>query len=297
MQETTTYLQISIEKFKQISYSCKEEVLHVEELSINWLEARAGNDYHLFDGDSSPHSHADHLDYIVDVWLDIYAYPTDLTRQEEDMVYEGRCERKVKVASVNGYLVLGNQAMDDGFSLLDVCDAHSGDLEYAASILLDTDIFDSADSFNFFYLYDLKLEPEVDEQFCVQILKWLPTLVFRFAHVRPSLTVYYPRELPYEKPQNKPREFFDLMVEQQSQKEIMAIMNRVFGDSPSEEFDAHSEEVSFHVPAEVIDFMHKDDDPAPYPEEAKDKHEFSVYAKAGFEEIADTRLLVRIYID
>lgn len=254
-----------------------------------WVFADSGNNFAVFDWDSES---TDYYDFVRNLVIDLYGLPSDLNESEEDAAYCGHCDRRVKLGTLSGSLVLGDQAEADGYDLYDICDANSGDLEYAMAHLLRTDFFDEVEH-TFFYLYDLVMEPG-QESHKSMLLRWIPSLLFRLRSVRPAFTVFFPRPLPYEEPVNKGKELLDFMAFEEARKKMDALFV-LPNQEPAKSAPTQEPEVEYRIPEQVLSHMRQEEDRKPYPDEAIDHAEFQLYKEAGFEEIGTSRLLVNVY--
>ena len=156
---------------------------------FGWIFADCGNNSAVLNLDSDGDQSTDYYDYVLNLIIDLYGFPADLSESEEHEVYSGHCDRRVKLGTLSGSLVLGDQAEADGYDLYEVCDANSGDLEYAMAHLLRTDLFDEVEH-TFFYLDDLVMEPG-QEHHKSMLLRYIPSLLFRLRSVRPAFTLFY----------------------------------------------------------------------------------------------------------
>jgi hypothetical protein len=259
---------------------------------FGWIFADCGDSFVVFDLDSDADQSTDYYDYVLNLVIDLYGLPADLSESEENEAYSGHCDRRIKLGTLSGSLVLGDQAEADGYDLYEVCDANSGDLEYAMAYLLRTDFFDEVEH-TFFYLYDLVMEPG-QERHKSMLLRWIPSLLFRLRSVRPAFTVFFPRPLPYEEPVNKGKELLDFMAFEEARKKMDALF-ALPHETPAEEMPPEEPEVEYRIPEQVLSHMRQAEDSKPYPDEAIDLAEFHLYRDAGFVEIGTSRLLVNVY--
>ena len=260
---------------------------------FGWIYADCGSSFAVLDLDSNADQSPDYYDYVLNLIIDLYGFPADLSESEENEAYRGQCDRRVKLGTLSGSLVLGDQAEADGYDLYEVCDANSGDLEYAMAHLLRTDIFNEVDH-TFFYLDDLVMEPG-QERHKSMLLRHIPSLLFRLRSVRPAFTVFFPRPLPYEEPVNKGKELLDFMAFEEARKKMDALFP-LQGTQPSKEAPTEEPEVEYRIPEQVLSHMRQaEDSKPPYPDEAIDLAEFRLYKDSGFAEIGTSRLLLKVY--
>ena len=58
-----------------------------EEASFGWLFADCGNNFAVFDMDGNDSDAADYYDYVLNLQIDLYGLPDDLSEQEQDAAY------------------------------------------------------------------------------------------------------------------------------------------------------------------------------------------------------------------
>lgn len=128
----------------------------------------------------------------------VYMEPNDLYLSNifgRMFVYNEDTDEETLVGNLAGILVDCKHIEENGESLHNICDAHSGDMEYIASSLCDGDELKpeyGGDNSKFLYLDRLYIEPEYRN--CglgARVLEELPQLIYYSAHMIIDFTVLF----------------------------------------------------------------------------------------------------------
>ena len=229
-----------------------------------------------------------HDDYIVWCNVSLYGVPSDLSEEQENDIYNGNYKNAVNIGTLSGCLILCKQMLDDDTDIYTVCDDISGELEFVISALQEDGGPLSEKTFDeyrdVFYIEDLILKKKYNTQkLNVSILNSISDIVFSLYHVSPNILCYYPRPLPFEE---------DITKKIKKDMAVIAareIMERDLCDTkPSNsgyQLALDDEQVNY-----ILGRRNSSD---AYPETAKDNAVWSVYQKAGFIEIGNSRFLYK----
>ena len=205
-------------------------------------------------------------DYIKYYSIGIFGIPHGLSEEEEDNIFSDP-EKAVRIGTIEGYLILGEEIERRGYNLYDMCDEINADLEYVISALCESGGVMQAHNItrplNIFYIHEVEFEnEEFRDMMLTDILIELPDIMFSHTNILPEMMIYYPRPLPYD---TRLMDIQKAIANEEphlalSQDQINMVMGkRVEGDS--------------------------------YPESAKDLPLWGDYEFAGFSEWKNTRVL------
>ncbi len=230
----------------------------------------------------------------------MYGIPFSLDDDDKmERVYNQDYRGLTKIGTLIGCLILCEQIIDEGYDPLEVCDASSGDLEYAMSALSDIDgplNYETGDPCqNVFYIHELEMESEWDNaQLKSKITEELPWLVFSFLHVMPDILAFYPAPLAHT-PNIAEKERYEVLQKIAAQKIDSAL-------TPGAKEPRGQGEDNLLAFADFYQFSEDDMkfvtrrrySGSSYPETAKDLQEYAFYEANGFEEAKDSRLLYKV---
>jgi len=229
-------------------------------------------------------------DYIVWCNVDLYGVPSDLSEEQENDIYNGNYENAFNIGTLRGCLILCKQIFDDGEDVYTVCDDTSGDLEFVISALQEDGAplsEETDDEYrDVFYIEELVLKKKYNTQkLNVSILNSISDIVFFLYHVYPNILCCYPRPLPFEE---------DITKKIKKDMAVIAaheIMERELVDTK-----LNNSEYQLALDEEQTNYiLGRRNSSNAYPETAKDKDIWSLYKKAGFTEVGNSRLLYKSF--
>lgn len=208
------------------------------------------------------------------------------------MGYARQMEKATKVASVFGWMILCRDIIYNEYQPLEICDDENGDLEYAISALQDvggplTD--DSGDSTqNVFYIHEIEME--------ARIINELPYLLRNFLHVEPEIPAYYPSPMESDwEAENAERDFaLRAYAMNQVARHLDAIgLNTNVADNHGKKVVQFTGDYHFSED-EIKMVMGRRNSGSGYPENLKNRDEWDLFERAGFEEADNSRLLYKL---
>jgi len=229
-------------------------------------------------------------DYIVWCNVVLYGVPSDLSDEQENDIYSGNYENAVNIGTLSGCLILCKQILDDDEDVYTVCDDTSGDLEFVMSALQEDSgpLSEKTDDEyrDVFYIEELILKKKYSTQkLNVSILNSISDIIFSLYHVYPNILCYYPRPLPFKE---------DMTKKIKKDMAVIAaheIMERELGDT-----QFNNSEYQLALDDEQANYiLGRRNSSDAYPESAKDKDIWSLYKKAGFTEVDNSRLLYKCF--
>ena len=232
------------------------------------------------------------------IWNNIkfYGVPFGLSDIQMSSVCDRNYNKVIKIGELFGCLILCKQMIKDGYDPLDECDGESADLEYTVSALQDEKgplNYENGDpEQDVYYIRELKMEKGYDDILLKNsIIEKLPYLIFYFLHVAPDILAFYPEPLQYEF--NKETEEKHNMLRNIAAAKINLSTGHYDND---EQKDKNVIDISsnYHLTEDEINIiMNKRNSDSSYPEEAKNKKEFTFYKANGFKEMGKSRLLYK----
>lgn len=223
--------------------------------------------------------------YIKAVSVSIYAIPDTDDETEHcnviESVFNGNSSgSEIKIATIEGSLILGREIYVSDCILYDVCDAASADLEYVASVLEDVydDPLDEITNNNFFYISQLRIAEEFRD-YTEDIFFNLPYIIQCGANVQPDIFLYYPAPKEYEE-----NIFFKIRhdIARIAHNEIT---EHIAGNNTDNNIRLTMDEAQIN---HILGRRVKDET---YPESAKNLKEWRLFESLGFKEIENSRLL------
>lgn len=254
----------------------------------------------MFDMDGDPEDNYDCVDTCI-VWSGItfYGIPFGLSEKQLDNIYNGDYRAAVKIGKIFGCLILCKQMIDKSNDPLETCDDSNGNLEYTISALSDESgplNWESGDpAQDVYYIHELKMEPEYDyAPLKSKILKELPYLILSFFHAAPNIIAFYPSPMEYTPdPLQEERE---QLLRGIAADKIDSSLGKITGEKSDNEINGNIVKFSdaYKFSEDEIKFvMGRRYSGSSYPEDAKNKDEYSFYEANGFEEMGDSRLLYK----
>ena len=236
--------------------------------------------------------------YLLPASIDFFGIPFGLCEVDEERTSEGDYSKATKAASVFGWLILCRDMIFNDYDPLEVCDDENADLEYTISALRDEGGPLNDDSGDYtqivFYIHEIEMD-EPDNDIKVRILNELPYLIRDFLHAEPEILAYYPSQMDSDwEPENADRDF---ALRTYAMNQVARHIDADFiTDVPS---TSDKKVVSFtgdyHFSDDEIKMvMGRRHSGSGYPEELKNKEEWDLFQKAGFEEAGDSRLLYKV---
>ena len=233
-------------------------------------------------------------DYIKYYSIGIFGIPHGLSEEEEDNIFSDP-EKAVRIGTIEGYLILGEEIERRGYNLYDMCDEINADLEYVISALCESGGVMQAHNItrplNIFYIHEVEFEnEEFRDMMLTDILIELPDIMFSHTNILPEMMIYYPRPLPYD------TRLMDIQKAIASET-VSQVLTRnakleAIQEDPTIDSDYDNEEPHLALSQDQINMvMGKRVEGDSYPESAKDLPLWGYYELAGFSEWKNTRVL------
>lgn len=247
----------------------------------------------------SSYSYDNTQTYLLPASIGFFGIPLGLCETDEDRISEGDYSKATKVASVFGWMILCRDMIYNEYQPLEVCDDENGDLEYTISALQDVGgpLNDaSGDSTqNVFYIHEIKMDEHNDEMEA-RIINELPYLLRDFLHVEPEILAYYPSPMESDwEPENAERDF---TLRTYAMNQVARHLDA--GGLNTNVADNHDKKVvqftgDYHFSEDEIKMvMGRRNSGSGYPENLKNRDEWDIFERAGFEEAGDSRLLYKL---
>lgn len=236
-------------------------------------------------------------DYIKYYSIGIFGIPHGLSEEEEDNIFSDP-EKAVRIGTIEGYLILGEEIERRGYNLYDMCDEINADLEYVISALCESggvmQVHNITRPLNIFYIHEVEFEnEEFRDMMLTDILIELPDIMFSHTNILPEMMIYYPRPLPYD------TRLMDIQKAIASET-VSQVLTRnakleAIQEDPTIDSDYDNEELHLALSQDQINMvMGKRVEGDSYPESAKDLPLWGDYEFAGFSEWKNTRVLYSI---
>ena len=224
---------------------------------------------------------------VLHCFMSIYGIPESLSEESVETILNGDKEQAVQIGEVTGLLILGSQAEKADMDIYDICDCVDGYAELIYSALSEGDgpLSDYENPYSdVFCIDDISLNDEYDtEPIKLRVLENLPKFVFGLYHVIPDIIADHPKPLPYEKP------LYQQIKEDMAKIAFVEMQKPLFGE-PQEATD-----IKFTLDEEQRNYiLGRRNTGETYPESAKEMPVWELYAKAGFIEHRNTRVLYRL---
>lgn len=269
--------------------------VRIQSICADYLDRNS----HIFfmDGDYPNHDCADNCV----IWNNIvfYGIPFDLSDEQMNRIYEENYSDAIRIGEMHGCMILCKQILDDGCDPLEICDDIDGDLEYTVSALSDEGgplHAETGDAYQDIYYIDaLKMETGYNTaSIKSKIVNELPSLIRAFFHVVPDLLAFYPEPLEYSLEPNVEAKY-QILGDLAAQKIDIALGEVSAADLEKQESNniinfAGAYQFSEDELNVVMNRRHSS---SSYPEEVKDRKEYTFYEANGFEEAGDSRLLYK----
>ena len=233
-------------------------------------------------------------DYIKYYSIGIFGIPHGLSEEEEDNIFSDP-EKAVRIGTIEGYLILGEEIERRGYNLYDMCDEINADLEYVISALCESGGVMQAHNItrplNIFYIHEVEFEnEEFRDMMLTDILIELPDIMFSHTNILPEMMIYYPRPLPYD------TRLMDIQkaIASETVSQFLARNAKLeaIQEDPTIDSDYDNEEPHLALSQDQINMvMGKRVEGDSYPESAKDLPLWGYYEFAGFSEWKNTRVL------
>ena len=236
-------------------------------------------------------------DYIKYYSIGIFGIPHGLSEEEEDNIFSDP-EKAVRIGTIEGYLILGEEIERRGYNLYDMCDEINADLEYVISALCESGGVMQAHNItrplNIFYIHEVEFEnEEFRDMMLTDILIELPDIMFSHTNILPEMMIYYPRPLPYD------TRLMDIQkaIASETVSQVLARNAKLeaIQEDPTIDSNYDNEEPHLALSQDQINMvMGKRVEGDSYPESAKDLPLWGDYEFAGFSEWKNTRVLYSI---
>lgn len=198
------------------------------------------------------------------------------------------CEDEaIALGEISGYMVLGQALCLIGADLLEYCDNADGELEHAASALMERGGPLNEDS-NLFHIINLNLTESITAEDVRKLLIELPDIIFTHMHVTPNIISVFPASLPHEKSKlEQVQERLAQIAYRETSKRVDA---QVFGS----DFEADPDEPMLAISPEQLNIvMGRRNDGDSYPEEFIDRKAWQPFLDGKFTEWRKTRVLYK----
>ena len=236
-------------------------------------------------------------DYIKYYSIGIFGIPHGLSEEEEDNIFSDP-EKAVRIGTIEGYLILGEEIERRGYNLYDMCDEINADLEYVISALCESGGVMQAHNItrplNIFYIHEVEFEnEEFRDMMLTDILIELPDIMFSHTNILPEMMIYYPRPLPYD------TRLMDIQkaIASETVSQVLARNAKLeaIQEDPTIDSNYDNEEPHLALSQDQINMvMGKRVEGDSYPEATKDLPLWGDYEFAGFSEWKNTRVLYSI---
>ena len=233
-------------------------------------------------------------DYIKYYSIGIFGIPHGLSEEEEDNIFSDP-EKAVRIGTIEGYLILGEEIERRGYNLYDMCDEINADLEYVISALCESGGVMQAHNItrplNIFYIHEVEFEnEEFRDMMLTDILIELPDIMFSHTNILTEMMIYYPRPLPYD------TRLMDIQkaIASETVSQVLARNAKLeaIQEDPTIDSDYDNEEPHLALSQDQINMvMGKRVEGDSYPESAKALPLWGYYELAGFSEWKNTRML------
>lgn len=231
-------------------------------------------------------------DFLKCATLTIYGHP-DADGEDlcDDALLLELKDRAVRLCEISVVAILGRQLALLGERVYEVCDGFHADLEYATAALEEVgeEVQD-----DILYIDALHMAEGFDTaEMKMRILDELPHLCLYYFGAIPKIIAYYPLPLPYDDSKEK-------TVREERRMEAERKV-RLTTDSFVSVVSDHGRERTIVLAPDCQ--LTKDElalltgrklSGAPYPEEAKNRHDLEAYEACGFIEAGDSRLYYKI---
>lgn len=198
-------------------------------------------------------------------------------------------DKVIEICHMSGTIILVNSASRENFDPYEVCDAYSGDLEYLYSILDEKELlFDEERLEHRDIIYIDQIEwsqyfDDIEKKSVVDLFRYFFTSLY---HVTPGILCFY----------TTPIESYERVAKEIS-PQISAIMNEKISSFSGEESD--QEDIIpfsnyFAIPEKDLNIvMGKRNQGDSFPQEYLNQKEYDLFSALGFNEVDDTRLMIR----
>ena len=213
--------------------------------------------------------------YTPYITIKLYGVPDAWDDEKIEEAIE--CEdTAIPLGSISGYLVLGQALCLIGSDLLDYCDNADGELEHAASALMERVGPLNEDS-NLFHITDFNLTEAVDAEAVRKLLIELPDIIFTHMHVTPNVISVSPAPLPHEKSKlEQVQEGLAQIAYHETSKRVDA---QIFGS----DYDADPDEPQLEISPEQLNMvMGRRNEGDSYPEAYIDRKAWQPFLDAKF---------------
>ena len=240
-------------------------------------------------------------DYIKYYSIGIFGIPHGLSEEEEDNIFSDP-EKAVRIGTIEGYLILGEEIERRGYNLYDMCDEINADLEYVISALCESGGVMQAHNItrplNIFYIHEVEFEnEEFRDMMLTDILIELPDIMFSHTNILPEMMIYYPRPLPYDTRLMDIQMDIQKAIASETVSQVLARNAKLeaIQEDPTIDSNYDNEEPHLALSQDQINMvMGKRVEGDSYPEAAKDLPLWGDYEFAGFSEWKNTRVLYSI---
>jgi len=198
------------------------------------------------------------------------------------------CENEaIALGEISGYMVLGQALCLIGADFLEYCDNADGELEHAASALMERGGPLNEDS-NLFHITGFNLTENISTEAVRKLLIELPDIIFTHMHVTPNVISVSPAPLPHEKSKlEQVQEGLAQIAYHETSKRVDA---QIFGD----DYDADPDEPQLEISPEQLNIvMGRRNECDSYPEQYIDRDAWKPFIDAKFTEWRKTRVLYK----
>jgi hypothetical protein len=226
---------------------------------------------------------------LVQVGIEFYGEPAGSTENDDEKIRNGDFSSLSPLGVVNGYLILCTQMINMGEDPLIICDDINGNFSFVIGKLSESDGPLAIDEFqNVFYMTDFTFE--LHEQITIDLFNHLAETIFAHYHVYPDIIAYYPLPLEYTKTESESERLEILKANQQEY--IAYQIDKIYGAEVKQNSNISQFSHYYSFSEEEHNLLNGyEAEGASYPESAKNKEEFSLFEKLGYQEFSNSRLL------
>ena len=144
-----------------------------------------------------------HTSYIIPISITYKGVPANLTDEELDEMFSGNVKKYPIIATMDAWLILCKQIIDEGENPYVICDDTSGDLEYVMSALSEgkgpLNKENGNPYQNLLYIHELFVEKEYRRQgLGSRILSELPYTIANNFYNKPEIIAYFVAPTSYD---------------------------------------------------------------------------------------------------
>ncbi|GEK89704.1 hypothetical protein SAMN04488100_1212 [Alkalibacterium putridalgicola] len=232
------------------------------------------------------------FEFLVHINLKIQgAEVTDSDEEESETLKLLEQNKTEDICTISAILILGESISEEFYDPYELCDNYSGDLEFVYSVIKEYNLEFDEDKMkmrNIVYIDELLWNPEIDTETKKQVIDQLKGFIIHHYHNIPDVLCFYSaaiKEYESNKQLTKDRE-------NMLNKKISSVLepddDSVAGDNVID-LNRHlrfSED-------EINEHLGRRNKGETYPRKYINQEEFTEFENLGFEELGETRLLLK----